>query len=187
MSGEFLIDAASGGITTLIEIAALIYGCSIREGVKGRRFVVVYDEPENHLHPELQRSLFQNLTDAFPLVQFVAATHSPFIVSSLRNSNVFVLRYENVKEEKPSEQSRVVSQKLDYTNRAGTASEILREVLGLPSTFPSWVENDLNRIVAKYQVEAIDDVKIEQMKLELNNAGLGELFPKALSALARDK
>ena len=78
-SGEFLIDAASGGITTLIEIAALIYGCSIREEVKGKRFVVVYDEPENHLHPELQRALFQNLTDAFPLVQFIVATHSPFI------------------------------------------------------------------------------------------------------------
>lgn len=186
-SGEFLIDAASGGITTLIEIAALIYGCSIREEVKGKRFVVVYDEPENHLHPELQRALFQNLTDAFPLVQFIVATHSPFIVSSLKNSNVFVLRYENVNEEKSTEQSRVVSKQLDYTNRAGTASEILREVLGLPSTFPPWAENDLNRIVGRYQADTLDGIKIEQMKKELNEAGLGELFPQALSGLARSK
>jgi energy-coupling factor transporter ATP-binding protein EcfA2 len=186
-SGEFLIDAASGGITTLIEMAALIYGCSIRSDVKGKRFVVVCDEPENHLHPELQRSLFQKLTGAFPTVQFIAATHSPFIVSSLKESNVYVLRYENVKDVQPTEQSRVVSQKLDYTNRAGTASEILREVLGLPSTFPQWVENDLNRIVAKYQADTLDANKIEQMKRELNDAGLSELFPEALSGLARKK
>lgn len=186
-SGEFLIDAASGGITTLIEIAALIYGCSIRPEVKGKRFVVVYDEPENHLHPELQRSLFHKLTSAFPYVQFIAATHSPFIVSSLKDSNVYVLRYENVKDEKPTEQSRVVSQKLDYANRAGTASEILREVLGLPSTFPQWVEHDLNRIIERYQAEPLDEIKINQMKKELHDAGLGELFPEALSGLARKK
>ncbi len=134
-SGEFLIDAASGGVTTLIEIAALIYGCSIRPEVKGKRFVVLFDEPENHLHPQLQRALFQNLTDAFPTVQFIVATHSPFIVSSLKESAVYVLRYRKVNDVVVTEQSRVVSQKLDYTNRAGTASEILREVLGVDARF----------------------------------------------------
>jgi energy-coupling factor transporter ATP-binding protein EcfA2 len=186
-SGEFLIDAASGGITTLIEIAALIYGCSIRPEVKNKRFVVVYDEPENHLHPQLQRTLFQNLTKAFPTVQFIVATHSPFIVSSLKDSNVYVLRYKSVSGGAPTEQTRVTSEKLDYTNRAGTASEILREVLGLPTTLPQWVENDLQRIVKKYQTEVIDSAKLEQMKAELRDAGLSELFPEALSGLARNK
>jgi energy-coupling factor transporter ATP-binding protein EcfA2 len=186
-SGEFLIDAASGGITTLIEIAALIYGCSIRPEVKNKRFVVVYDEPENHLHPQLQRTLFQNLTKAFPTVQFIVATHSPFIVSSLKDSNVYVLRYRSVNGGAPTEQTRVTSEKLDYANRAGTASEILREVLGLPTTLPQWVENDLQRIVKKYQAEIIDGATLDRMKAELRDAGLSELFPEALSGLARSK
>jgi hypothetical protein len=186
-SGEFLIDAASGGVTTLIEVAALIYGCSIRSDVKGKRFVIIYDEPENHLHPQLQRTLFQSLTNAFPAAQFIVATHSPFIVSSLKNSNVYVLRYQDVHAAEETNASRVVSERLDYANRAGTASEILREVLGLPSTLPQWVENDLERIVAKYQTSPIDDTHLTELRSDLRAAGLSEFFPEALSGLARNR
>jgi energy-coupling factor transporter ATP-binding protein EcfA2 len=186
-SGEFLIDAASGGVTTLVEVAALIYGCSIRANVKGKRFAVIYDEPENHLHPQLQRSLFQSLTTAFPTAQFIVATHSPFIVSSLKNSNVYVLRYQDVHADQATDRSRVVSERLDYTNRAGTASEILREVLGLPSTLPEWVENDLKSIVTKYQTSTLDEGRLKELKADLRAAGLSELFPEALSGLARDR
>lgn len=72
-SGAFLIDAVSGGVSTLIENAALIYSCSIQSNMAGKRFVVTFDEPENHLHPALQRELFPKLTSAFPQVQFITA------------------------------------------------------------------------------------------------------------------
>ena len=174
-SGEFLIDAVSGGVSTLIENAALIYSCSIQSRMKGRPFVVTFDEPENHLHPALQRELFPKLTSAFPDVQFIAATHSPFIVSSLKNSNVYVLRYQEAKESNstpnPTETRRVTSQRLDYTNRAGTAGEILREVLGVPSTIPIWVEGDLKRFVEKYQARELSKESLEELKVDLANAG----------------
>jgi energy-coupling factor transporter ATP-binding protein EcfA2 len=185
-SGDFLIDAASGGVSTLIELAALIYGCSIRPDIKDKSFVVTIDEPENHLHPSLQRSLFVNLTKAFPQVQFIAATHSPFIVSSLKNSNVYVLRYDTLESVvDATETSRVVGVRLDYANRAGTASEILRDVLGVPSTLPQWVESDLARIVSKYQTKAIDENSLGELREELKTAGLEELFSEALASLAR--
>jgi energy-coupling factor transporter ATP-binding protein EcfA2 len=186
-SGEFLIDAASGGLTTLIEIGALIYACTLRPETKDKRFVVVYDEPENHLHPQLQRTLFQRLVDTFPNAQFVVATHSPFIVSSLKESNVYVLRYENTGDEEPTEQSRIVSQKLDYVNRAGNASEILREALGLPNTLPLWVEDDLQRIVRTYEGRELTPATLDELKESLRSAGLGELFPEALVGLARTR
>lgn len=40
-------------------------------------FVAIIDEPENHLHPELQRNFLGNLIKAFPNVQFIVATHNP--------------------------------------------------------------------------------------------------------------
>jgi energy-coupling factor transporter ATP-binding protein EcfA2 len=185
-SGDFLIDAASGGVAALIEFAALIYGCSIRPDVKGRPFVVTIDEPENHLHPSLQRSLFMKLVDAFPLTQFITATHSPFIVSSLKDSNVYVLRYNTLDTvTEKTEASRVASVRLDFANRAGTASEILRDILGVPSTLPQWVETDLNRIVAKYQTRTFDETMLQQLRKELHDTGLEELFSEALAGLAR--
>ena len=88
-TGDFAIDAVSGGIAALIEIAWQIYMC----GEKNERFTVVFDEPENHLHPELQRNIMPLLTAAFPNVQFVIATHNPFVIGSVEMSKVYVLDY----------------------------------------------------------------------------------------------
>lgn len=45
--------------------------------------VVLIDEIDLHLHPKWQRSVIGNLMQAFPLVQFIATTHSPFVIQSL--------------------------------------------------------------------------------------------------------
>jgi hypothetical protein len=41
--------------------------------------VALIDEPEIHLHPEWQRQIAGRLRAAFPNLQFIVATHSPFI------------------------------------------------------------------------------------------------------------
>src|SRR5699024_8019819 len=53
-SGEFLLDGVSGGIASIFELAWLLY--MYDEQDKGD-YSVVIDEPENHLHPSMQRSL----------------------------------------------------------------------------------------------------------------------------------
>ena len=45
--------------------------------------VALIDELDLHLHPNWQRVVIRNLTSLFPNLQFVATTHSPFIVQSL--------------------------------------------------------------------------------------------------------
>lgn len=42
------------------------------------------DELDLHLHPNWQRHVVHDLKEAFPNLQFVATTHSPFIVQSLQ-------------------------------------------------------------------------------------------------------
>lgn len=50
--------------------------------------VVLIDEIDMHLHPVWQMHVLQDLQAAFPRVQFVVTTHSPFILSSVPSSAV---------------------------------------------------------------------------------------------------
>lgn len=45
--------------------------------------VVLIDEIDLHLHPRWQRRVVDDLHSAFPSIQFVATSHSPFIIQSM--------------------------------------------------------------------------------------------------------
>ncbi|WP_312317196.1 AAA family ATPase [Stenotrophomonas sp.] len=183
-TGAFMLDAASGGIATIFDIGWQLHMI----GLGNPSFVVTMDEPENHLHPSMQRSLLSRLLDAFPKAQFIVATHSPFIVSSVRDSNVYVLRYregsrsdgEIVPE---TASSRVYSERLDTVNRAASANQILRDVLGVEATIPEWVVDEVQRIVAKYEVEELSLDVLARLRSDLAELGYEDQYPAALAGL----
>jgi predicted ATP-binding protein involved in virulence len=53
--------------------------------------VVLIDELDLHLHPKWQRTVVDSLRRVFPNVQFIATTHSPFIIQSLRDGELINL------------------------------------------------------------------------------------------------
>jgi predicted ATP-binding protein involved in virulence len=57
--------------------------------------VVLIDEICMHIHPKWQRNLLAGLKKAFPKIQFVVSTHSPQVLSSVKNNQVRYL--ENLK------------------------------------------------------------------------------------------
>jgi len=183
-TGNFVLDAASGGLMSLIDLAWQIFLYSHDKD----EFCVIFDEPENHLHPAMQRSLVRKLLDAFPKAQFILATHSPFIVSSVKDSAVYVLKYDDVDGQvQTGISSRVSSMKLDNINKAGTASEILRDVLGIPVTLPEWAEAELHNISTQFKINNINAETISALRTQLNQAGLGEYYPDALKQIAEQK
>jgi len=181
-SGDFVIDAASGGLMSIIDIAWQIF----LFGSDKQEFVVVIDEPENHLHPSMQRTLLSNLLKAFPKTQFILATHSPFMVSSVKDSFVYVLQHGPVSDEGEAAK-RVTSIRLDRNNKAATASEILRDVLGVPVTLPDWAEQELKDVTDQYSMEAMDAPAIASLRQALDDRGLGEYYPDALRQIAQDQ
>lgn len=54
--------------------------------------VVLIDEIDLHLHPSWQRHIVDDLRRTFPKVQFIATTHSPFIVQSLQAGELIDLQ-----------------------------------------------------------------------------------------------
>ena len=67
--------------------------------------VVLIDEIDLHLHPRWQRGVVRDLSETFPRLQFVATSHSPFIVQSMNLGGVINLDREEYQPERPAEQS----------------------------------------------------------------------------------
>jgi predicted ATP-binding protein involved in virulence len=137
---------------------------------------VTIDEPENHLHPEMQKSLLPSFLKAFPDIQFIIATHSPLIVSSVENSNVYVLNY--------NDRKRIVSTYLDRINKAGSSNDILREALGLSSTMPLWAEDALQKIIQKYAGMEFNDDNLKSLRTEMMNLGFDKVIPETIATIS---
>ena len=174
-SGQFSLDAVSGGISALLDLTWQIYMYSLEH----ERFSVVIDEPENHLHPELQQTLLPALLEAFPYTQFVIATHNPFMISSVPDSHVYVLRFD--------EDRHVYSELLDLVNKAGTANEILRDVLGLHFTLPLWAGQKIDELVDRYSSEALTQQALARLREELNDIGLSHVLPETLTRIVNER
>lgn len=167
-SGNFSLDAVSGGIASIIELTWQIYMYDNPQN----KFIVIMDEPENHLHPELQRTLLPNLIESFPNVQFIVATHNPFVISSVDSSQVYVLNYNT--------ENKVISYKLDQVSKNGTANDILRDVLGIQSTMPIWADNKLQEILSKYSSLEINSTNISNLRNELLEQGFDNIIPQVV-------
>jgi predicted ATPase len=174
-SGNFSLDGVSGGIASIIDMAWQIF----MYADESTPFVVTIDEPENHLHPELQQTILGGLLNAFPHVRFIAATHNPFIISSVPDSSVFVFEY--------NQENKVESKYLDFVNKAGTANEILRDVLGLPFTTPIWAEEKVEAIIRKYSAGNLDEESLASLRAELKTIGLEKFVPDAIDKVVESQ
>jgi predicted ATP-binding protein involved in virulence len=85
------IRMLSDGIRNmLVMVADIAYRCAVLNpnlGINAAQEtpgIVLIDEIDLHLHPKWQRRVVEELHQAFPKIQFIATTHSPFIIQSLR-------------------------------------------------------------------------------------------------------
>lgn len=85
----------SDGLKAMINIVSEIaYRCIELNGFLGYDAVrytpgiVLIDEVDLYLHPIWQKTVLRDLMNAFPNIQFIVTTHSPFIVQSLKNGEL---------------------------------------------------------------------------------------------------
>lgn len=85
----------SDGLKAMINIVSEIaYRCIQLNGFLGYNSVrytpgvVLIDEVDLYLHPIWQKTVLRDLMSAFPNIQFIVTTHSPFIVQSLKQGEL---------------------------------------------------------------------------------------------------
>tara|TARA_R110001606_G_scaffold9732_2_gene41759 strand:+ start:2988 stop:4244 length:1257 start_codon:yes stop_codon:yes gene_type:complete len=89
----YTLQTLSSGFSSIMSIYAdLITKVSLRsinpEDLTG---IVIIDEIDAHLHVSLQKKILAFLKNAFPKVQFIVTTHSPFVVTSIDDAVIYDL------------------------------------------------------------------------------------------------
>lgn len=160
-SGDFSLDAMSGGVNAIFSIAWQIH----MFGHNKDSFFITIDEPENHLHPSMQRTLLPNLAEAFPKCRIIAATHSPFVVSSFPDANIYALARNSA--------GRIESLPLNLTDISGTPNEVLRDILDVDSNLPVWVEERIFKVIEGAAQIPIDE-RARYIMAELEELGIAD-------------
>jgi len=123
----FDINTLADGHAAVLAILAelLIRVDVIREARKDYAFVpegvVIVDEIETHLHLSLQEKILPFLTELFPTLQFIVATHSPAVIASIPNAVVVDLL---TREPVLSDHFRGIRYGMLMTEHFGISSEI---------------------------------------------------------------
>ncbi len=120
--------------------------------------VVLIDEIDLHLHPTWQRRVVEDLHRTFPNLQFVATTHSPFIIQSL----------EAVKE---ASLINLDSDERDFTDKS--IEEIAEYVQGVPDVERSQHYQNMKETAKEYyrliqESKGADPEKIQETKAKLD-------------------
>jgi hypothetical protein len=101
--------------------------------------VLLLDEPESHLHPAWQRKLLPAAQRLFPNAQIIAATHSPFIISSVNSGWIHILKF--------GEDGLVRAQEPIACSKGDTYIDAVEDVLGIRE----WYDPETESLLANFR------------------------------------
>jgi len=121
--------------------------------------VILIDEIDLHLHPKWQRMLVPKLTEVFPYCQFLISTHSPHVITHVQPENLFLLAMgeEGLTAFRPTE------------SYGKTVERVLEDLMGLETTRPDDVTEDLQRLFEQIDSGDLEDAQssIEKLKTRI--------------------
>lgn len=89
---QFLLSQLSDGekrlFSLFVDVARQLFVFGDGWDIHGIPAIILIDEIDVHLHPKWQRQIVPSLEDLFPACQFIATTHSPFVVQGVAESKV---------------------------------------------------------------------------------------------------
>lgn len=91
-TGTFSLSQLSDGeqrlFSLFVDIARQLSINNHMDDIGQSEAIVLIDEIDVHLHPKWQRRIVPALEDLFPRCQFIATTHSPFVIQATRRQQI---------------------------------------------------------------------------------------------------
>jgi energy-coupling factor transporter ATP-binding protein EcfA2 len=101
--------------------------------------ILLLDEPEGHLHPAWQRKVLPAAQMLFPQAQIFAATHSPFVISSVNDGWVHIFRAD--------EAGVVTIEPPRECSKGDTYLDVVEDILGVKE----WYDPETESLLAKFR------------------------------------
>lgn len=145
---SFNFQNLSSGYLAVLDIYADLLMRSRYLGVIPSKLegVVLIDEIDVHLHVSLQRKIFPFLTKAFPSVQFIVTTHSPFVLMSVSEALIYDLS--------------TGTESIDLSMYS--VESVLEGIFGVPP-ISERLEETIKEVVALTNSDNFDTVRAEQI------------------------
>ena len=174
----------SDGLKSMINIVSEIaYRCIELNGFLGKDAirktpgVVLIDEVDLYLHPKWQQHVLADMKEAFPNIQFIVTTHSPFIVQSLRegelisfdeNTSIEGAPYKEGLEDIASGRMGMVNEirSKRYNEMVATATAYFKELDEGDPKKAKELKEKLNKIEAEF---SDDPAYVALIKMEYNS------------------
>lgn len=101
--------------------------------------ILLLDEPEGHLHPAWQRKLLPAAQHLFPQAQIFAATHSPFVISSVNEGWIHIFRADDA--------GVVTVDKALACKKGDSYLDVVEDILGVKE----WYDPESEELLAKFR------------------------------------
>jgi predicted ATP-binding protein involved in virulence len=155
----------SDGLRTMAAmVAEIAYRCVVLNphlginAVKETKGIVLIDEIDMHLHPKWQQNVVNDLKTAFPNIQFIATTHSPFIVQSLKSEELINL-------------DRITDIDPDQL----TVDEVSTNIMGLPNEYGiesqkmEEISDDYLKLLENSDKDNVPEEKLDELEAKISD------------------
>ena len=122
--------------------------------------IILIDEPELSLHPKWQQRIIEVYKKIGENNQIIVATHSPHILGSISNENIFIL-YRN-------ENGKIDAKTGDelYSSYGQSIDRVLKDIMGLKSVRTPKIDRDIQELRKLVDEDKYDT---EEFKKKYNN------------------
>jgi len=159
--GILSVELLSDGVKSMLAMVAdIAHRCTrlnphFSNASQLTKGVVLIDEVDMHLHPSWQQNVLNDLQTIFPLIQFIVTTHSPQVLSTVKQDNIRLIDSSKSKAVKPFVNP--------YGKQSIVALEDIMNVTSLPSK------------------SVVEEVKLLEEYMKIINSG--DIYNNALATM----